>query len=305
LKVVDEEALEKQRLAGKIAGQALEYGLGLIREGRSLLEVAEQTEQRIVDQGALPAFPANISIDSVAAHFTPRHNDGHLVFSRGSLVKLDVGVHVDGYLADTARTVEVGTRNWNDLIKAADEAVATAVEVIKPGVPMGMVGAAIERTIKSYGFRPIENLTGHSLKRYVLHADKSVPNVGNPRGGKSRQVVEAGDSYAIEPFSTTGAGRVVGKKSSNIYRIVDYRESGTENADRLLRKIYECFRTLPFSERWCHKLDRKAPYHLQKLMRKGIITGYPILVEAAGGMVAQSENTVVVTEDGCEVTTVL
>jgi methionyl aminopeptidase len=300
---MDEEALEKQRLAGKIAREALEYGLKLIKEGTSLLEVAEKTEQRILDRGALPAFPANISIDSVAAHFTPRHNDGELVFTRGSLVKLDVGVHVDGYLADNARTVEVGTRNWTELIRAADEAVATAIEVIKPGVPMSMVGAAIERTIKSYGFKPIENLTGHSLKRYTLHADKSVPNVGNLRGERSRHVVEAGDSYAIEPFSTTGAGRVVGKKMSNIYRIVNLKDSGMEEADRLLQEIYRDFKTLPFSERWCHRLDRRAPYHLQRLMRKKIIAGYPMLIEAANGMVAQSEHTVVVTEEGCEATT--
>lgn len=300
---MESQALDKQRLAGRIAREALEYGLKLIREGANLLEVAEKTEERILDMGALPAFPANISIDSVAAHFTPRHNDEELVFQRGSLVKLDVGVHVDGYLADNARTVEVSTQNWRGLIRAADEAVATAIEVMRPGVPLSMVGAAIERTIRSHGFKPIENLTGHSLKRYTLHADKSVPNVAHLRGEKGRHVVEAGDSYAIEPFSTTGAGRVVGKKMSNIYRIVELRESGVEEADRLLHKIHEDFKTLPFSERWCHRIDKKAPLHLQKLLRKGIIIGYPMLVEAANGMVAQSEHTVVVMEDGCEVTT--
>ncbi len=296
--------MEKQRLAGRIAHQALEYGLGLIKEGATLLSVAEKTERMIVDEGGLPAFPANISIDSQAAHFTPRHNDGKLVFSRGNLVKLDVGVHVDGYLADTARTKEVGTRNWTDMMKAADEAVVTAVEVMHPGAPMSMVGAAIERTIRSYGFKPIENLTGHLLERYVLHAGKSVPNVGKLRGEKSRQVVEAGDSFAIEPFSTNGAGRVEGKKMSNIYRIAEYKKTGMKEADALLERVHNDLRTLPFSERWCHKLDKRAPLHLQKLMRKGVIMGYPILVEKAEGMVAQSENTVVVLNGGSEVTTV-
>ncbi len=302
---MDEEVLEKYRRAGRIARRALEHGVGLIRGGVSLLEVAEKTEEVILNEGALPGFPANISIDSQAAHFTPRHNDGKMVFSKGNLVKLDVGVHVDGYLADNAKTVEVGTRNWTEMIQAADEAVATAVEVIKPGTPMKMVGAAIERTIKSHGFKSIENLTGHSLGQYTLHAHKSVPNVANLRGERAGQTVEAGESFAIEPFSTNGAGRVVGKKTSNIYRIVKFKETGAGEADTLLRKVYEDFRTLPFSERWCHKLDKRASFHLQRLRRKGIITGYPILVEAAEGMVAQSEDTVVVTDDGCEVTTVL
>lgn len=301
---MDEEVLDKYRQAGRVARQALEYGIEHIREGRSLLEVAERTEQVILDKGALPGFPVNISTDSQAAHFTPRHNDGKIVFARGNLVKLDVGVHVDGYLADNARTVEVGTRNWGDMIKAADEAVATAVEVMRPGIEMKMVGAAIERTIRSYGYKPIENLTGHSLGRYTLHADKSVPNVANMRGGRASQTVEAWESFAIEPFSTNGAGRVVGKMQSNIYRIVKYKETGSEDTDNLLRKVHDDLKTLPFSERWCYKLDKKAPFHLQKLRRKGIIMGYPILVEAAEGMVAQSEDTVAVTDDGCLVTTV-
>ncbi len=301
---MDDEVLEKYRRAGRIARQALEYGSRFIKEGVSLLEVAEKTEGMILDKGALPGFPANISIDSQAAHFTPRHNDGKLVFARGNLVKLDVGVHVDGYLADNAKTVEVGTRNWTEMIKAADEAVATAVEVMKPGTPMRMVGAAIERAITSHGYKPIENLTGHSLRQYTLHADKSVPNVPNLRSERADQTVSAWESYAIEPFSTNGAGRVVGKKQSNIYRIVEYQETGVKDLDALLRSVYDDFRTLPFSERWCHKVVRRAPQHLQKLRSKRIIMGYPILVESAGGMVAQSEDTVIITDDGAEVTTV-
>lgn len=302
---MDQEALEKQRRAGRIAREALEYGLGLIREGARLLDVAERTEERILSKGALPGFPVNISIDDQAAHFTPRHNDDGLSFSRGNLVKLDVGVHVDGYLADNARTVEVGTRNWIRLIEAADEAVTTAVEVMRPGTPMSMIGAAIERVIRSHGFKPVENLTGHSLRRYTLHADKSVPNVGNLRGERADQRVEAWEAFAIEPFTTTGAGRVEGRKMSNIYRIVEKRKSGVPEADALLEKVYEDFRTLPFSERWCHKLDERAAFHLQKLLQRRIVMGYPILVEQGGGMVAQSEDTVLVTEDGCEPTTVL
>lgn len=302
---MDDEALEKLRRAGKIARQALEHGLGLIQEGARLLDVAERTERRILDAGALPGFPVNISIDHVAAHFTPRHNDRKLTFQRGNVVKLDVGVHVDGYIADNARTKEVGTRNWTGLIRAADEAVAAAVEAMKPGTPMRVVGAAVERTIRAHGYKPIENLSGHKVDRYVLHSDKSVPNVEHLRGEREPQTAEAGETYAIEPFATTGAGRVTGQKSSNIYRIVERRETGDEAADALLEKVYADFRTLPFSERWCHRLDRKALRHLQTLLRKRAITGYPILVEAGEGMVAQSENTVVVGEDGARVTTSL
>lgn len=300
---MEDEVVEKYRKAGRVAREALEHGLELIREDARLLDVAEETEATILRAGCLPGFPVNISIDSQAAHFTPRHNDDRLTFARGNLVKLDVGVHVDGYLADNARTVEVGTRNWTSLIEAVDEAVATAVEAMRPGTPMRLVGAAIERTIQARGYRPIENLTGHSLQRYTLHADKSVPNVAALRGERAGQEVGAWESFAIEPFSTNGPGRVEGGKRSNIYRIVDRRPSGDAAADALLERIHEDLRTLPFSERWAHKQDERAPVLLQKLLRKRILMGYPILVEVGQGMVAQSEDTVVVTAEDAFVTT--
>lgn len=302
---MDDEALEKLRRAGRIARQALEFGMGFIREGSRLLDVAERTEQRILDAGALPGFPVNISLDDVAAHFTPRHDDEDLAFRRGNLVKLDVGVHVDGYVADNARTVEVGTKNWSDLIRAADEAVAAAAEVLRPGTPMRLVGAAIERTIRAHGYKPVENLSGHKVDRYVLHSGKSVPNVESLRGEREPQTAEAGEVYAIEPFATTGAGRVTGKGVSNIYRIQAERRSGVPGADALLERIYADFRTLPFSERWCHRFDGRARVHLKTLLRKGVVMSYPILVEMGGGMVAQSEDTVLVLEDGAQATTTL
>lgn len=302
---MDEEEREKLRRAGYIAKRALEDGLKLIREDARLLDVAEAVEGKIADEGALPGFPCNISIDTQAAHFTPRHNDGKLTFARGNLVKLDVGVHVDGYLADNARTVEVATRNWARMIQASREAVGVAVEVMRPGASMEMVGAAIERTIRSHGFKPVENLTGHSLRPYVLHADKSVPNVRRMRGQRESQTVEAGEAFAIEPFATNGAGRVEGGRPSNIYRIVKRKKSGVDAADALLEQVHRDFRTLPFSERWCHRLDARAPVHLRNLVRKGILMGYPILQEAGKGMVSQSEDTVVVTQGGAVATTVL
>ncbi|MEE9164597.1 MAG: type II methionyl aminopeptidase, partial [Thermoplasmata archaeon] len=163
----------------------------------------------------------------------------------------------------------------------------------------------IERTIRAHGFRPVENLSGHKVEPYLLHGAKSVPNVEALRGERAQQTAEAGEAYAIEPFATTGVGRVTAGKSSNIYRIAKEGRSGVREADALLGQIHADFRTLPFSERWAYRIDPAAPLYLRRLLRKGLISGYPILVEAGHGMVSQSENTVVVTEAGTEVTTVL
>ena len=294
-----DDVVEKYRLAGRIAREAREYGAGLIRDGASLLEVVNTTEALIISRGARPAFPVNIAINEVAAHFTPRHDEENLTFARGDVVKLDVGVHVDGYIGDTAVTVEVGTSDRSDMRKAVDEALRAAIEMIRPGVDLALVGAAIEATISARGFKPIENLTGHSLERYVLHAGISVPNVREKGAG----VVREGDVLAVEPFATDGMGRVDGKKNSSIYRFVRRRFARTSEARQLLREIEANYSSLPFSERWCVRYSGDPAGALEALVRCGSVSFYPTLREVDDGIVTQAEHTIIVGRDGATVTT--
>jgi len=294
-----EEVLEKYKLAGKIAREAREYGTGLVREGASLLEAVTTIEALITSRGARPAFPVNIAINEVAAHFTPRHDEVGLKFSRGDVVKLDVGVQVDGYIGDTATTIEIGTTEWTDMKKAVEEALGAAMELLRPGTDLSLVGQAIETTIAARGFKPVENLTGHSLERNVLHAGISVPNVKEKGAGTVRE----GDVLAVEPFATNGMGRVDGKKNSSIYRLVRHRFARTSEARGLLRDIEAHFPSLPFSERWCVRYCPEAISALEALVRCGAVSFYPTLREVDDGIVTQAEHTVVVTAGGCVVTT--
>ncbi len=293
---MDVETVEKYRMAGKIAHDALKFGAAEIKEGAKLLHVADSVERLIYERGAKPAFPVNIAIDSVAAHFTPRATDTELVFSRGNVVKLDVGVHVDGYIGDTAMTVEVGTTNNTEMIKASREALDIAMEMLGPGVDLAVVGEAIENHIRSKGFLPIENLTGHSVERYNLHAGISVPNVKEAVGRR----VEPGTVLAIEPFATNGAGRVDGKKGGNIYHLIRVRPVKTDDAKMLMDAIYSHFSSLPFTDRWCVPYSKNLDESLQILMRTGVISSYPILRDIGGGIVTQAEHTVMITGGGCE-----
>lgn len=298
---MDDQIYQDYIKAGKIAGAAREYGANLIKENVSLLKVAEEVESLILKKGGKLAFPVNLAINDIAAHFTPRPND-KLVFRRGDVVKIDVGVHINGYIGDTAKTVEVGTLNWTELIIASKEALAVAIEIIKPGVKLNVIGGAIEQTINSLGFKSITNLTGHSMKQYNLHAGLSIPNVKGGFKGK----IEEGDVIAIEPFATNGAGKVEGKKSGNIYRLLrkgSEREIKNQHLNALVKHIEKEYSTLPFCERWCYDFDRKAHSYLHRLLRYGIITSYSTLREKGGGTVTQTEHTVIVTRDGCEVTT--
>ncbi|MFH0816943.1 MAG: type II methionyl aminopeptidase [Methanobacteriota archaeon] len=293
-----EDVLDAHRKAGAIARKAREMGLSMVKPGVRYLDLAETVEKLILDSGARLAFPVNIAVDDVAAHYTPVPND-KLAFSQGQIVKLDVGTHIDGCIADTAATVETGTNRWSALIEASRAALDAALDVLAPGVELRKVGGAVERTIEARGFRPISNLCGHSVAAYDLHAGHSIPNVMDD----NYDTLSPGTVVAVEPFATNGAGHVSGKKNSNIYRLLRKPGAGDIESYPILADIYGEFRQLPFSERWCAARNPKSSAQLAKLTRKGIVAFYPMLMEARGGMVSQAEHTVIITEDGNEVIT--
>jgi len=268
-----------------------------VKAGGSSLELVNAIEQLTRDRGAECAFPVNIGVNEVAAHYTPSKKDD-LRFKQGDIVKIDVGAHVDGYPADTAATVEVGTTRHSALIQAANDALRVCVDMAAPGTSVSAIGGAVSRTIRAAGFRPVENLTGHSMDKFNLHAGLSIPNVDN----KDRAVLKEGMIVAIEPFSTTGSGKVSGGGRGQIFRIVRER-SGPPEVEALLAKIRSKHNSFPFAGRWCESLDSNAQAILQKMLRMGIVMSYPVLREVAGGTVAQAEHSIIVTHNGCRVIT--
>ncbi len=295
---MDQDALDGIIKAGAVTREARQLGAGLIAEGVSLLSVAEETEAYIRKKGAKPAFPVNISINQIAAHYTPASNDTS-TFRRGDVVKLDVGAHVNGYMGDTAITIEVGTRNWASLIDAPSKALSMAIQMIGDGIPVSAIGGTIERGIRSNGFVPIRNLAGHEIKRHNLHSGLSISNYDDGNTTRVRNDM----LLAIEPFATNGAGEVDNAKPGNIYILQRDREIKDAGANRLFGMIKEEFGSLAFCERWCTALDPKASAHLRTLVRYGAIYAYPILTEVRGGMVSQTEHTILITGSRAQVTT--
>ncbi len=294
---MDADVRAQLREAGRVSREAKDRGVELVTDGALLLDVAEEIEGVMRKRGLRPAFPTCISIDDIAAHYSPTHDDP-LRFRRGNVVKLDLGAQRDGWVADTAITVEVGTRNWSRLIQASELALETAIEAVRPGVETRTLGEGIRRAIEANGYRPIRNLTGHTIERYVLHAGKSVPNI--PHG---HDTLEANEVVAIEPFSSSGAGEVDGRRTGNIYRVVRNRPQKDDGLTEFLGRLAEEFKTLPFAERWAHRLNPKAPALLNQLLRTGAVMTYPALLDVGQGIVAQTEHTMIVTAGGAEVTT--
>jgi methionyl aminopeptidase len=295
---MNDDVREKYLKAGQIASKVRKQAVEMMTEGTLLEDVAEFVETETVRLGGKPAFPTNLAIDSIAAHYTP-HSDDPLRFKPGELVKIDLGVHVDGYIADTAVTVEISTGRWTQLIRASSDSLEMALDSVGPGVMVRTIGGIIERGIKSRGFEPVSNLTGHSLERFNLHAGISVPNIADD----STADLKPGMAVAVEPFATNGVGRVAGRKSGNIYKIIRMKEMGDKELDDMLKQIHDDFQFLPFPERWVAKRTPRSDKLLKRLLRHGVIATYPILSEIKGGMVSQTEHTVLITESGCIVTT--
>ncbi|GAB3683179.1 type II methionyl aminopeptidase [Salinarchaeum chitinilyticum] len=291
---LDAEQYEKHREAGEILAEARADTVDRLEVGASHAEIAAFAEDRIRELGGEPAFPLNISIDHEAAHATATVDDDRTIGEE--LVNIDIGVHVDGWLADSAVTVDL-TGEWDDLVAASAEALDAAIDEIEAGVETGEIGAAIEAAIDDRGYNPVVNLTGHGLGRWEQHAAPNIPNREVSQG----TTLEAGDVVAIEPFATDGRGKVSEGTHEEIFALEHEGSIRNRDARKALEQITEEFRTLPFATRW---LDVRRPeMALRRLQQQDIVHGYPVLQEAEGTMVSQKEHTVIVTEDGCEVTT--
>ncbi|WP_254767124.1 type II methionyl aminopeptidase [Salinilacihabitans rarus] len=290
---LDAAKYEKHREAGRILSQVREETADRVEVGASHLELAEFAEERIRELGGKPAFPVNISIDEEAAHATPSIDDD-ATFGE-EMINLDIGVHVDGWLADTAITVDLS--GHDELAEASAEALEAAIEVVEPGVDTGDIGAEIESVIDGYGFNPVVNLTGHGLGHWEQHTSPNIPNRAVSQG----TTLEVGDVVAIEPFATDGGGKVTEGNAEEIFSLQTERAVRNRQAREALEQITEEFRTLPFATRWL-ETDRPE-MALRRLKRNDIVHGYPVLKEDDGYLVSQKEHTVIITEDGCEVTT--
>jgi methionyl aminopeptidase len=272
-----------------------------VHEGVLVRELCEQVEAETIALGGQPAFPCNVGINEVAAHYTSPWDDS-TVLPKDSVVKVDFGVHIDGYINDSAVTISLNP-GYRSMIEVAQEALRVGVGIVAHGVRFSDVGEQIEKTINQYGCRPIRNLTGHKIERYTIHAGRSVPNVAGPAPGR----FEAGDIYAIEPFVTVkeAAGRVEDSDQAFIYRVVRDRGVRSESAKKIVEHVRRTYRTLPFASRWLYSTLGKTVFEegFSEAVGARCISGYPVLVEASGGVVTQAEHTLVVKENGCEVFT--
>jgi methionyl aminopeptidase len=295
--MLDEE-LSAYRKAGKIASEVREWSKGLVKADAKLLDVADKIEKKIEDKKAGIAFPVNVCLNDVAAHYAPKYNDETRI-AKNDVVTIDLGVHIDGYIADTAYTIDLSGK-YDKMLAANEAALEAALELVKPGASVSDIGAAVQKTLNDAGYKPIENLTGHEMEQYDLHAGIAVPNIKLTFDRK----IEEDMVLAIEPFATDGVGRVVEARQAEIFSLQNLKPIRMKEARMLLDEIAERGK-LPFAQRWYEKKINpvRMSLALNNLMSAGILTAHPVLHEKNKGIVSQFEHTIIVTADGGEVAT--
>jgi methionyl aminopeptidase len=293
----DLEELGKFRLSGKILREAREEMRGYVKENMPIIDVCEKAESLIREKGGLPAFPCNVSINEVAAHYTSPPGDKSTI-PTGSTVKVDMGVQVDGYVSDTAFTVSFNPEG-RSMIATAEHALQTAIDTIHGGMSTGRIGGIIETAIRNRGFKPVSNLTGHSVGRYIVHAGTSIPNVATL---SRTYTLSLHDALPILPDAIA---RVDDSPQETIHRLVRAKSTKNPYAKKMLKHIETHFRTLPFAERWLIGIVPQEHHAeaFKELLKAKIVSSYPVFVEASRKPVAQAEHTVLIKEDGCEVLT--
>ncbi len=303
---MDPRKEERLLKAGRIAAQSLKYTCHQVKAGVPLLKIAEVGEQHIIELGGRPAFPINISVNHHAAHYTPGYGDLTVVPEK-ALVKIDLGAHVDGYIADTARTVIIGgDAEMERLLEAAEAGLNAAIARIQSGVRVWEVSKEINKAIRSFDVRPIENLTGHSIERFNLHSGISVPAIAPASERVLSPRLKEDMVIAIEPFTTYSPNpRISNIGEALIFGFAQRKNPRNPMLRRLFSQMKLKYSQLPFASRWLAELVPPVEINdtLTSLQEERCIHGYAVLGLHDGHFVAQVEHTVIVTKDGCMITT--
>ena len=291
---------DQYRKSGKITNEVRSVVKSRVKPGMGYVEVCQLVEGEITARGGSPAFPTGIGVNQVTAHYAPQLGDSGVI-QESDLVKVDFGVHVEGYVTDTAVSITFNPA-YQLMLEVAERALAVAIETAKKEARTGEIGKVVQAEVSRLGFRPIENLTGHTVDRFTVHAGKSIPNVYMP----GTQSLKKGDVFAIEPFVTlsSAAGYVVDSASQTIFSIVARKKTGMPELDGFAEKVWAERKSLPFTPRWyVAEFGRNLPAMLERLVAKKAVRPYPTLVEASGSPVAQFEHTMALDDGGLVVLT--
>jgi methionyl aminopeptidase len=203
---------------------------------------------------------------------------------------VDIGVDVDGIIADTAFSLDLtDDKRYEKMIAENIRVLDLALSKLKVGSKVSVIGNTIAEALKDSEFKVIRNLSGHSLDEYEVHSGLTIYNYENESNVELEEV-----AIAIEPFLTTGRGEIYEGKLSEIYVLQKDGRPRDKESRAVLEFIKESFYTKPFCKRWLEQKNLPMlNFALKNLVREGIIHNFPVLIEKDKQPVSQAEHTVV------------
>lgn len=283
---MNEEEFNNYCKAGKIGNEVKKYSLDFIKKGMKLIDIANKIDDRIVELGGKPAFPVNLSLNEIAAHYTPSIDDETIA---EGLLKVDIGVEVEGYIADLAFSIDLtDEKKYEEMISLNEDVLRETLDSLNYESVCSDIGNSVTKLLDGKKFNIIKNLTGHSLDQYRIHSEISIPNIQNQNKTALKE-----RAIAVEPFLTDGAGEVIEGKPSEIFILTREKNVRDSESRKILNYILEEYKTKPFCKRWLDKAGFKTNFALKLLVREGVLYNFPVLIEKTKGIVSQSEDTVV------------
>jgi methionyl aminopeptidase len=277
-------------------------------------EIKSQTNFNIdnpIEKGI--GFPTGLSINNLAAHYTPNYNELDILFKESDIIKIDYGVQFNGTIIDSAFTYSFNP-DYQEFINISRNLTNYAVSLCGPDVILGEIGKDIEEYVKSKeieingkieNIKIMKDLCGHKIAPYKIHDGKAVPNVKIFYPLRMQE----GEFYAIEPFITTGNGISIIKEPNSHYMISNKIDISSNNNLRLNKSdkflydfILKNYSSLPFCSRWIHELFEGKyidnNYSLNKLVSKNILNEYPPIYDIEGSIISQFEHTIYIKDKG-------
>jgi len=301
---MNKDEIEAYQEAGLIAKDVVAFARSFIKRNMKLIEIADKIDEKITGLGGEAAFPVNLSLNEVAAHYTPSVTDETIA---DGLLKIDIGVSVDGYIADVAFSLDLSEdKIYGEMIKLNEKVLEDVIYNLDRDSSANDVGNLIHDDVDEYNkknntsFSIIQNLSGHSLDQDLIHAGVTIPNYRNSKIIKLKDM-----AFAIEPFLTTGVGHVMEGKPSEIYMIENGALSTRDKDTReLLQFLKETYKTRPFCKRWLERKGfKKINFSLKTLEQQGILHNFPVLIEKSKKPVSQAEHTIIILKEDVIVTT--
>lgn len=318
--IAEDLVVTKYKMSGDIANQALRLVVESAKPGVSVLGLCEKGDAFIMaetgkvfkkekDMKKGIAFPTSVSVNNCVCHFSPLKSDPDYKLKDGDLVKIDLGVHVDGFIANVAHSFVVGaskekpiTGRKADVIQAAHLCAEAALRLVKPGNQNTQVTEAWSKIAQSFKCSPIEGMLSHQLKQHVIDGEKTI--IQNPtdqqRKDHEKAEFEVHEVYAVDVLVSTGEGKAKdGGLRTTIYKRDTSKQYGLKmkTSRFFLSEVERRFDAMPFTLRALED-EAKARLGLVECAKHELLQPFSVLHDKEGEFVAQFKFTVLLMANG-------